>query len=53
MAGDPFARAMKVALDPVRLLLTPRHRAASNLEGQLVFSLKWEGVAVRISAAAC
>jgi hypothetical protein len=32
-------------------LLTPRHRAASSLEGQLVFALKWEGVDLSVLAA--
>jgi len=27
-------------------LLTPRHRPANTLEGQIVFALKWEGVSL-------
>jgi hypothetical protein len=32
-------------------LLTPRHRPADTLEGQLVFALKWEGVDLGVLAA--
>jgi hypothetical protein len=32
-------------------LLTPRHRSAETLEGQLVFALKWEGVDLGVLAA--
>jgi Fic/DOC family protein len=37
-------------LDPAWLLLTPRHRPADTLEGQLVFALKWEGVDLNVLA---
>ena len=32
-------------------LLTPRHRPANTLEGQIVFALKWEGIDLGILAA--
>ena len=32
-------------------LLTPRHRPADTLEGQLLFALKWEGVDLAVLAA--
>lgn len=32
-------------------MLTPRHRPADTLEGQLVFALKWEGVDLGVLAA--
>jgi hypothetical protein len=32
-------------------LLTPRHRPADSLEGQLVFAIKWEGVEPAVLAA--
>jgi hypothetical protein len=37
--------------DPAWHLLTPRHRPADTLEGQLVFALKWEGVELNVLAA--
>ena len=36
---------------PTWRLLTPRHRPADTLEGQLVFALKWEGVDLGVLAA--
>ncbi|HKO94221.1 MAG TPA: Fic family protein [Polyangiaceae bacterium] len=36
---------------PLWRLLTPRHRPADTLEGQLVFALKWEGVDLGVLAA--
>src|SRR6186713_1479662 len=36
---------------PTWQLLTPRHRPADTLEGQLVFALKWEGVDLGVLAA--
>jgi Fic family protein len=32
-------------------LLTPRHRPADTLEGQLVFAIKWEGIDLSVLAA--
>jgi hypothetical protein len=39
------------APNPSWQLLTPRHRPPDTLEGQLVFALKWEGVALGVLAA--
>jgi Fic family protein len=51
----PLLTAIAVRHHPVPdeswQLLTPRHRPADTLEGQLVFALKWEGVDLAVLSA--